>query len=118
MASRKSACSPRPRSSCGTGRTCWTRSRRRWRGRRALRRIRHYMWILAVILIVALMIPVAAILVDSPLGRSVARRLEGRGEGGGSGGGGASPELRVLRREVEGREVELEALDRFLAGNR
>ena len=30
------------------------------------------MWVLAVILIVALLIPVAAILVDSPLGRSVA----------------------------------------------
>ena len=35
------------------------------------------MWVLAVILLVALMIPIAAILVDSPLGRSVARRLEG-----------------------------------------
>ena len=35
------------------------------------------MWLLAVILIVALLIPVAAILVDSPLGRSVARRMEG-----------------------------------------
>jgi len=39
------------------------------------------MWVLAIILIVALMIPVAAILVDSPLGRSVARRLEGPGAG-------------------------------------
>ena len=35
------------------------------------------MWVLAAILIVALMIPVVAILVDSPLGKSVARRMEG-----------------------------------------
>ena len=35
------------------------------------------MWLLAVILLVALMIPIAAILADSPLGRSIARRLEG-----------------------------------------
>jgi len=76
------------------------------------------MWILAVILIVALMIPVAAILVDSPLGRSVARRLEGRGEGGGSGGGGASPELRDLQRKVEVLETEIEDLNRSLAGMR
>jgi len=76
------------------------------------------MWILAVILIVALMIPVAAILVDSPLGRSVARRLEGRGEGGGSAGGGASPELRDLQRKVEVLETEIEDLNRSLAGMR
>ncbi len=78
------------------------------------------MWILAVILIVALMIPVAAILVDSPLGRSVARRLEARGEGGGSGGGGAaaSPELRDLQRKVELLETEIEDLNRSLAGMR
>jgi len=76
------------------------------------------MWILAVILIVALMIPVAAILVDSPLGRSVARRLEGRGEGGGSGGGGASPELRDLQRKEEVLETEIEDLNRSLAGMR
>jgi hypothetical protein len=76
------------------------------------------MWVLAVILIVALMIPVAAILVDSPLGRSVARRLEGRAEGGGSGGGGASPELRDLQRKVEVLETEIEDLNRSLAGMR
>ncbi|HEV8305230.1 MAG TPA: hypothetical protein VGQ25_09735 [Gemmatimonadales bacterium] len=77
------------------------------------------MWILAVILIVALMIPVAAILVDSPLGRSVARRLEGRGEGGSGGaGGGASAELRDLQRKVEVLETEIEDLNRALSGMR
>jgi hypothetical protein len=74
------------------------------------------MWVLAVILIVALLIPVAAILVDSPLGRSVARRLEG-----GAGGGGASgptPELRDLQRKVEVLETEIEDLTRSIAGMR
>jgi len=69
------------------------------------------MWVLAVILIVALMIPVAAILVDSPLGRSVARRLEGPG-------GSPAPELRDLQRKVELLEIEIEDLNRSLAGMR
>jgi hypothetical protein len=71
------------------------------------------MWVLAVILIVALMIPVAAILVDSPLGRSVARRLEG-----GGGTGAPAPELRDLQRKVEALETEIEDLSRSLAGMR
>jgi len=71
------------------------------------------MWILAVILIVALMIPVAAILVDSPLGRSVARRLEGAGQG-----ASPAPELRDLQRKVEALETEIEELNRSLAGMR
>lgn len=74
------------------------------------------MWVLAVILIVALMIPVAAILVDSPLGRSVARRLEGQGGGGGTGAPG--PELRDLQRKVEVLETEIEDLTRSLTGMR
>jgi hypothetical protein len=69
------------------------------------------MWILAVILIVALMIPIAAILVDSPLGRSFARRLEGSGDGGGAG-------LRQLERRLETLESDLEDLNRSLAGMR
>src|SRR2546428_2391991 len=64
---------------------CLTRCSKRWRGGRTPHRI-PAMWVLAVILLVALMIPIAAILVDSPLGRSVARRLEGDGSGGGGGG--------------------------------
>jgi hypothetical protein len=74
------------------------------------------MWVLAVILIVALLIPVAAILVDSPLGRSVARRLEGGAGGGGA--GGPTPELRDLQRKVEVLETEIEDLTRSLSGMR
>ena len=74
------------------------------------------MWVLAVILIVALMIPVAAILVDSPLGRSVARRLDGGGGGGGT--GAAAPELRDLQRKVDVLETEIEDLTRSLTGMR
>lgn len=70
------------------------------------------MWVLAVILIVALLIPVAAILVDSPLGRSVARRLEGGSTA------GPAPELRDLQRKVDALETEMEDLNRSLAGMR
>lgn len=71
------------------------------------------MWVLAVILIVALLIPVVAILVDSPLGKSVARRMEGgvRPEG-------ASPELRDMQRKVELLESEIEDLNRSVTGMR
>jgi len=72
------------------------------------------MWVLAVILIVALMIPVAAILVDSPLGKSVARRMEG----GGRDGGGTPAELRDMQRKVEVLETEVEDLNRTIAGMR
>jgi len=64
------------------------------------------MWVLAIILIVALLIPVAAILVDSPLGKSVARRMEGRADGG------------DLQRKVEVMEAEMEELNRSVAGMR
>ncbi len=73
------------------------------------------MWVLAVILIVALLIPVAAILVDSPLGKSVARRMESRTDGG---GGGPTPELRNVQRKVELMETEIEDLNRSIAGMR
>ena len=69
------------------------------------------MWILAIILIVALLIPVAAILVDSPLGRSVARRLEGPGTS-------PAPELRDLQRQVEVLETEVQDVNRSLAAMR
>jgi hypothetical protein len=71
------------------------------------------MWVLAVILIVALMIPVAAILVDSPLGRSVARRMEGRVDG-----GTPTAELRDVQRKVEVLESEMEDLTRSVTGMR
>jgi len=69
------------------------------------------MWVLAVILIVALLIPVAAILVDSPLGKSVARRMENRTDG-------PAPELRDMQRKVEVLETEVEDLTRSIAGMR
>ncbi len=73
------------------------------------------MWVLAVILIVALLIPVAAILVDSPLGKSLARRME---EGRGGGDGQGRPELRDVQRKVEVLETEVEDLNRSVAGMR
>jgi HAMP domain-containing protein len=64
------------------------------------------MWVLAAILIVALLIPVVAILVDSPLGKSVARRMEGRIDG------------TDLQRKIELMETEIEDLHRSVAGMR
>jgi uncharacterized protein YlxW (UPF0749 family) len=69
------------------------------------------MWVLAIILVVALLIPVAAILVDSPLGRSVARRMEGRTDG-------PPSELRDMQRKVELLESEIEDLNRAVSGMR
>lgn len=69
------------------------------------------MWILVVVLLVALMIPITAILLDSPLGRSIARRLEGQADEGG-------PGARGLERRVEALETDLEDLNRAIAGMR
>jgi hypothetical protein len=77
------------------------------------------MWLLVVVLLVALMIPITAILVDSPLGRSMARRLEGGdGDGGGDTGGGKSGSMRQLERRVEVLETDLEELNRSITGMR
>lgn len=64
----------------------------------------------AVVLLVfvALMIPIVAILVDSPLGRSIARRLEGGTTGTG--------ELGDLQRKVDLLEGEVEELHRSISG--
>jgi hypothetical protein len=77
------------------------------------------MWLLVVVLLVALMIPITAILVDSPLGRSFARRLEG-GDGaeGGAGGTGGGAAVRRLERRVEVLETDLEELNRSISGMR
>ena len=69
------------------------------------------MWIFVVVLLVALMIPITAILLDSPLGRSVARRLEGQGDGSGRG-------VQQLERRIEALETDLEEGNRSLAGMR
>lgn len=63
---------------------------------------------IVVLVFVALMIPIAAILVDSPLGRSMARRMEG-----GSAGAG---DLQNLQRKIELLEGEVEELHRSVGG--
>lgn len=69
------------------------------------------MWLFVVVLILALMIPITAILLDSPLGRSIARRLEGEGNRAGT-------EVRELQRRVDVLETDLEEVTRSLAGMR
>ena len=69
------------------------------------------MWLLAVILLVALMIPIAAILADSPLGRSIARRMEGRGDA-------ADGAVQLLERRIAVLESDLEDLSRSVVGMR
>ena len=76
------------------------------------------MWLLVVVLLVALMIPITAILVDSHLGRSMARRLEGGDGGGADRGGGSSAGMRQLERRVEVLETDLEELNRSITGMR
>ncbi len=63
---------------------------------------------IVLLVFVALMIPIVAILVDSPLGRSIARRLEGGAPGTG--------ELGELHRKVDLLEGEVEELHRSLTG--
>jgi nitrogen fixation/metabolism regulation signal transduction histidine kinase len=63
---------------------------------------------IVLLVFVALMIPIVAILVDSPLGRSIARRLEG--------GGSASGDVLSLQRKVDLLEGEVEELHRSLVG--
>jgi predicted PurR-regulated permease PerM len=63
---------------------------------------------IVVLVFVALMIPIVAILVDSPLGRSVARRLEGGTE--------KSADVLDLQRKVDLLEGEMEELNRSLSG--
>ena len=72
------------------------------------------MWVFVIVLLVALMIPITAILLDSPLGRSVARRLEGQGDGSAAGGAG----IRKLEQRVEALETDLEDLNRSINGMR
>ncbi|HEX7025484.1 MAG TPA: hypothetical protein VF187_11760 [Gemmatimonadales bacterium] len=59
---------------------------------------------LGIILLVVLVIPVFAILTDSPLGRALARRLEGRSD--------TPPALDDLQKRVEVLEAELDDLSR------
>jgi hypothetical protein len=70
------------------------------------------MLVLSVVLVGALLVVLAAILVDSPLGRSWARRLEGPA------GEANAGELRDLQRKVELLEGEVDELRRGLSGMR
>ena len=63
------------------------------------------MSLLAVILLVALLIPIIGIIVDSPIGRALARRLEGPQAT-------PSPELIELAKKVELLEAEVDDLTR------
>jgi hypothetical protein len=76
------------------------------------------MWLLVVVLLVALMIPITAILLDSPLGRSIARRLESQGDGGGGGGVGGGADVRQLEQRIEALESDLVDLNRSVSGMR
>ena len=69
------------------------------------------MWIFAVILLVALMIPIVAILADSPLGRSIARRMDGRGEAGNN-------TVQLLEQRIAVLEGEIDDLSRSIGGMR
>jgi predicted PurR-regulated permease PerM len=63
---------------------------------------------IVLLVFVALMIPIVAILVDSPLGRSIARRLEG--------GGTQNGDMQSLQRKVDLLEGEVEELHRSVLG--
>ena len=62
------------------------------------------MVILGLLVLVALMIPIFAVLVDSPIGRALARRLEGPEA--------TPPQLADLARKVEVLETEVDDLGR------
>jgi hypothetical protein len=62
------------------------------------------MSVIALILLVALLIPIMGIVVDSPIGRALARRLEGPQE--------IPPALSELAKKVELLEAEVDDLTR------
>ena len=62
------------------------------------------MWIVAIVLLLALLIPILGILLDSPIGRAIARRLEGPET--------VTPDLVELARKVELLEAEVDDLTR------
>jgi hypothetical protein len=62
------------------------------------------MSVIALILLVALLIPIMGIVIDSPIGRALARRLEGPEQ--------APPALTELAKKVELLEAEVDDLAR------
>ncbi len=67
--------------------------------------------LIGIIILVALMIPIFGIVVDSPIGRAIARRLEGPEAS-------APPGVAELARKVELLEAEVDDLNRALEGVR
>jgi hypothetical protein len=72
------------------------------------------MWeiVLGAVLFVALLIPITAILVDSPLGRSFARRMDGQVDS------QAAPDVKVLQDKVDLLESEVEEMKSLLSQTR
>jgi hypothetical protein len=66
------------------------------------------MSVIALILLVALLIPIMGIVVDSPIGRALARRLEGPQQ--------TPPALSDLAKRVELLEAEIDDLTRSVQG--
>jgi len=64
------------------------------------------MSVIAVFLLVALLVPILAIVVDSPIGRALARRLEGPVE--------TPPDMTALAKRVELLEAEVDDLNRTI----
>ena len=62
------------------------------------------MWVIALILLLALLIPIMGIVVDSPIGRALARRLEEPSE--------VPPGLHDLAKKVDLLEAEVDDLNR------
>jgi hypothetical protein len=62
--------------------------------------------IVGILVLLALMIPIVAIVIDSPVGRALARRLEGPDR--------VAPEVGLLAKKVEVLESEVEDLGRSL----
>jgi hypothetical protein len=64
------------------------------------------MSVIALFLLVALLIPILGIVIDSPLGRALARRLEGPAA--------TPPDVTALARRVDLLEAEVDDLNRSL----
>ena len=62
------------------------------------------MFLIGIILIIALLIPIVGIVIDSPIGRAMARRLEGPEI--------VPPDVADLARKVESLEAEVDDLSR------
>jgi hypothetical protein len=62
------------------------------------------MWIVLLVLLVALMIPIIGIVIDSPIGRALARRLEGPEQ--------IPPAIGDLAKKVDLLEAEVDDLNR------